>query len=127
MLVRLFTRLHTAPSFSFYPCRRYEGLILKINIDTLKEAKDLIHISEREIHRHFDFFFLIINQCFLYEGGLPSESPSTYNYSLVVGQSADIADLPSIHVNKCPKQHLRKVLPVSKDLIFVHRAGYYCL
>ena len=54
-------------------------------------------------------------------------SPSIYNYSLVAGQSSHIADLPSLHVKRCPKQHLRDAIPVSKELIFVHRSGYYCL
>ena len=54
-------------------------------------------------------------------------SPSIYNYSLVAGQSSHIADLPPLHVKRCPKQYLRDAIPVSKELIFVHRSGYYCL
>ena len=61
------------------------------------------------------------------EGGLASGSPSTYSYPLVAGQSSHVANLPSLHVKRPPKQHLREVIPVSKDLIFVHRLGYYYL
>ena len=120
------SRLHTAPSTSFYLYRGHRGLHLKINTDTLK-TKDVIHLSQKKMHRHFDFFYLIINQCFLEESGLPSESPSTYNYPLVAGQSSDIANLPPLHVKRCPKQALREIVPVSRGLIFVHRSRYYSL
>ena len=127
ILVRLFTWLRTAPSFSFDPCRRYMGLHLNIDIDTLKQAKDVVHVSQRKVHQHFNFFFLIIHQCFFEEDGLASGSPSTYNYWLVASQSAHIADLPSPHVKGIPKQRLREIIPLSKELIFVHRSGYYVL
>ena len=48
ILLRLFTRLHTAPSTSFYLYREPRGLHLKINIDTLKKPGTLsISLKEK--------------------------------------------------------------------------------